>query len=330
MAGNPKSDLQELIRDVKEHVSYLNELGVSGLDVDMPQAVIESRASAAAPAATPALEKPYIPSESEIKSSSAQPAVSQPRTESNQARRSLLESTRLSSMASISEETPKSNKPTEETEKEAITLKKTAAADTMKESLFGDITQALPESNETFEDIRADIGDCRRCGLCEGRKNIAHTQGNLKAELMFIGEAPGADEDEQGKPFVGRAGQLLTKIIEAIDMKREDVLIGNINRCRPPQNRAPLPEEVALCKPFLLREIAVARPKVIVVLGNTACQNLLDTKVGISKLRGNFQDYYGVKVMPTFHPAYLLRDPHKKREVWEDMKKVRDYLTENR
>jgi DNA polymerase len=143
---------------------------------------------------------------------------------------------------------------------------------------------------------------------------------------MFVGEAPGADEDAQARPFVGRAGQLLTKIIEAIGMKREDVLIGNVNRCRPPGNRPPMPDEVAMCKPFLLREIAVAQPEVIVVLGNTATKNLLDTREGITRLRGTFQDYKGIRVMPTFHPAYLLRDPSKKRETWEDLKKVRDYL----
>ncbi len=143
---------------------------------------------------------------------------------------------------------------------------------------------------------------------------------------MFVGEAPGADEDAQARPFVGRAGQLLTKIIEALGLKREDVLIGNVNRCRPPGNRAPTAEEVSMCKPFLLREIAAARPEVIVVLGNTAMKNLLETKEGITRVRGQFQSFRGIKVMPTFHPAYLLRDPSKKRETWDDLKKVRDYL----
>jgi DNA polymerase len=143
---------------------------------------------------------------------------------------------------------------------------------------------------------------------------------------MFVGEAPGADEDAQARPFVGRAGQLLTKIIESIGFKREEVLIGNVNRCRPPGNRAPTPGEVAMCKPFLLREIAAIQPEVIVVLGNTAMKNLLEVKEGITRLRGIFQDYKGIKIMPTFHPAYLLRDPSKKRETWEDLKKVRDYL----
>ncbi len=188
----------------------------------------------------------------------------------------------------------------------------------------------LSRSSETFESIWADIGNCTRCPLYEARTHIVHTDGNHRARLMFVGEAPGADEDAQARPFVGRAGQLLTKIIEAIGFRREEVLIGNVNRCRPPANRPPTPEEAATCKPFLLREIAAVRPEVIVVLGNTAMRNLLDTKVGITKLRGHFQEYQGAKVMPTFHPAYLLRDPSKKKETWADLKKVRDYLESTR
>ncbi len=197
------------------------------------------------------------------------------------------------------------------------------------DSLFGDLApspEKLTPLDESFEQIHLDIGDCTRCPLHQERTHVVHTEGNRKARLMFVGEAPGADEDAQARPFVGRAGQLLTKIIEAIGLKREDVLIGNINRCRPPGNRPPIPEEASMCKPFLLREIAAVRPEVIVVLGNTAMRNLLDTKETIGKLRGHFQDYKGIKVMPTFHPAYLLRDPSKKREAWEDLKKVRDYL----
>src|SRR5215207_5351543 len=196
-------------------------------------------------------------------------------------------------------------------------------------SLFGDLTSApvkLQRSTETFEQIHAEIGDCTRCPLHQERTHVVHTEGNRKARLMFVGEAPGADEDAQARPFVGRAGQLLTKIIEAIGLKREEVLIGNVNRCRPPGNRAPTPEEATTCKPYLLREIAIVQPEVIVVLGNTAMKNLLDTREGITRLRGRFQDYKGIKVMPTFHPAYLLRDPSKKRETWEDLKMVRDYL----
>ncbi len=196
-------------------------------------------------------------------------------------------------------------------------------------ALFENLTMtsgALSKSFETFEEIHAEIGDCTLCSLCERRTNVVHTEGNQKARLMFIGEAPGADEDAQSRPFVGRAGQLLTKIIEAIGFKREEVLIGNVNRCRPPGNRPPTAEEAAICKPFLLREIASVQPEVIVVLGNTAMRNLLDTKETIGRLRGQFHNYKGIRVMPTFHPAYLLRDPSKKRETWEDLKKVRTYL----
>jgi uracil-DNA glycosylase family 4 len=193
-------------------------------------------------------------------------------------------------------------------------------------NIFAKAENRLPESNETFDQIWDDVGNCMRCPLCHGRTNVVHTEGNPSARLMFVGEAPGADEDAQARPFVGRAGQLLTKIIEALGLKREDVLIGNVNRCRPPGNRAPTAEEVSMCKPFLLREIAAARPEVIVVLGNTAMKNLLETKEGITRVRGQFQSFRGIKVMPTFHPAYLLRDPSKKRETWDDLKKVRDYL----
>jgi uracil-DNA glycosylase len=200
-------------------------------------------------------------------------------------------------------------------------------------SLFGNLAPAavkLTRSSETFEQIHAEIGDCTRCPLHLERTHVVHTEGNRKARLMFVGEAPGADEDAQARPFVGRAGQLLTKIIEAIGLKREEVLIGNVNRCRPPGNRAPTAEEASMCKPYLEREIAVVQPEVIVVLGNTAMKNLLDTREGITRLRGIFQNYKGIKVMPTFHPAYLLRDPSKKRETWEDLKKVRDYLDNHR
>jgi uracil-DNA glycosylase family 4 len=204
-----------------------------------------------------------------------------------------------------------------------------AMPQTTVDSLFGNLKaepQRFVTSTESFEDIHQEIGDCTRCPLHLRRTNVVHTEGNRHARLMFVGEAPGADEDIQSRPFVGRAGQLLTKIIEAIGLKREEVLIGNVNRCRPPGNRPPTFEEASMCKPFLEREIAVVQPDVIVTLGNTALQNLLGAKQGITKLRGKFMDYKGIKVMPTFHPAYLLRDPSKKRETWEDLKTVRDYL----
>jgi DNA polymerase len=201
----------------------------------------------------------------------------------------------------------------------------------VKSALMSSTENDLSDPNsKAILSIREDIGrDCTRCKLATlGRTQVVNSVGNFNADLMFVGEAPGADEDLQGEPFVGRAGQLLTDIIEkGLQIPRKNVFIGNINRCRPPQNRAPEPDETLACKPFLLREIDIVKPKVIVVLGATAAHNLLETKIPIGKLRGQFHDYQGSKVMPTFHPAYLLRDPHKKREVWEDMKMVRDYLT---
>ncbi len=186
---------------------------------------------------------------------------------------------------------------------------------------------AEPEGpQESLEGIRGDLGDCRRCKLAGGRKHIVFGSGNPAAELMLVGEAPGADEDEQGLPFVGRAGQLLTRILEAIDMRREDVYICNILKCRPPENRNPEKDEVAACEPFLFRQVAAVKPKVICALGLYGVQTLLRTKAPISSLRGRFYDYRGVKLMPTFHPAYLLRNPNEKRKVWEDMRMVRDYL----
>src|SRR5712664_2594700 len=207
--------------------------------------------------------------------------------------------------------------------------KRSSTIDPPQDSLFSEPAPAqapFSQARETLEDVWRDIGDCTRCGLCEGRTQVVNTHGNRNARLMFVGEAPGADEDAQGKPFVGRAGQLLTKIIEAMGMKREDVIIGNVNRCRPPGNRQPTLEEAAICRPFLFRAIAAVQPDVIVVMGNTAVRNLLEVREGITRVRGKFQDFRGIKVMPTFHPAYLLRDPSKKRETWEDLKKVRDYL----
>jgi uracil-DNA glycosylase family 4 len=184
-------------------------------------------------------------------------------------------------------------------------------------------------AGEALAAIRADIGDCTRCKLHVGRTQIVFGVGNAEADLMFVGEAPGADEDIQGIPFVGRAGQLLTKIIEAIDLKREDVYIANVIKCRPPQNRNPEPDEVDTCEPFLFRQIDVIKPKVIVALGKFAAQGLLRTQDPISRLRGRVFDYRGAKLIPTFHPAYLLRNPSSKREVWEDMKLVRAILNQN-
>ncbi len=184
------------------------------------------------------------------------------------------------------------------------------------------------DNGDSLEAIRTDIGpDCRRCKLCTlGRSQIVFGVGNAKARLMFVGEAPGEEEDKRGEPFVGRAGQLLTKIIEAIGLTRDQVYIANVIKCRPPGNRNPDGDEVEQCEPFLFRQIDVIKPRVIVPLGKFAAQSLLKTMDPITRLRGRQYDYRGAALIPTFHPAYLLRNPSAKREVWEDMKKVRAIL----
>jgi uracil-DNA glycosylase len=282
------TEMTELIADIREQVLYFQELGVEALEVGV------------GPAETVAGSKRELANfKSEI-SEQREIAKPEPRPAGS----------RLASL-------PKLSVP-------AVPSGTNGTTETLFEA-----APALPEPTETIEQIRAEIGPlCTRCPLSTmGRSQVVNSVGNFNADLMFVGEAPGADEDRLGEPFVGRAGQLLTDIIEkGLNMSRQEIFIGNINRCRPPGNRMPLPDEAAVCKPYLLREIAVVRPKVIVVLGAHAAQTLLETKTPISKMRGHFHEYLGVKVMPTFHPAYLLRDPHKKREVWEDIKMVRDYL----
>ena len=179
----------------------------------------------------------------------------------------------------------------------------------------------------TLSEIREDIGDCTRCKLHTlGRRQVVFGVGNPNADLMFVGEAPGADEDIQGIPFVGRAGQLLTKMIEAMGFARDEVYIANVVKCRPPENRNPEPDEIESCEPFLFRQIETIKPTVIVALGSFAAKTLLRTQDPISRLRGRVYEYHGAKLIPTFHPAYLLRNPSSKREVWEDMKLVRSLL----
>jgi DNA polymerase len=186
-------------------------------------------------------------------------------------------------------------------------------------SRWGRKQEDLPE---TLEQIRKDLGDCHRCGLSQHRRNIVFGIGNPRASLVFIGEGPGYEEDSQGEPFVGAAGQLLTKIIQAIQQTRKRVYISNIVKCRPPNNRNPKTDEIQTCYPFLQRQIQAIRPKFICTLGTIAAQSLLRSEQPISALRGKFHDYRGIMVLPTYHPAYLLRNPEKKRAVWEDMKQL--------
>jgi DNA polymerase len=295
---DPREELRELIAQAKEHLRYYSELGLTHIGETSapaaPEPKFEDRvAKRAAPAAT----------EPKRQQSPAAPIIPPPQF------------------------VPK---PT--------IIMPTKQDNALEPSLFGETSllgeNAYPSvetqyASETLEDIRRDLGDCQRCKLFSTRTNLVFGEGSPKAELMFVGEGPGADEDATGRPFVGRAGQLLTKMIEAIDLKREDVYIANVVKSRPPGNRAPESDEVKACIPFLFRQIAAIRPKLIVALGNPAMQALLDTKIGITKMRGQLLDYpriSAIKVLPTFHPAYLLRSPDKKREAWEDLKKVRAFL----
>lgn len=180
--------------------------------------------------------------------------------------------------------------------------------------------------HDSLARISEDIGDCKRCRLCQQRNKIVFGSGNAHADLVFIGEGPGRDEDIQGLPFVGRAGKLLTQMIEAMGLKRDDVYICNVVKCRPPENRAPEPDEMETCSPFLFRQLAVIQPKAIVCLGATAFQALYGAKQSISRLRGQWLEFRGVPMMATYHPAYLLRNPNAKGEVWEDLKKVMVHL----
>ncbi len=186
-------------------------------------------------------------------------------------------------------------------------------------SLFDAVDKIV---GDTLLKIREDMGDCTRCDLHKGRNKLVFGDGNPKANLVFVGEGPGADEDMQGLPFVGRAGKLLTQMIEAMGLQRREVYICNVVKCRPPENRTPAPEEIATCSPFLLRQIEVIRPKVIVCLGAVAAKTLLNTNRGISQYRGEWLDWHGHKLMATYHPAYLLRNPPAKADVWKDLQKV--------
>lgn len=299
-----RKEFGELIRQAVEHLSYCRELGVTYLGEEFQPIITSPHIEQAAVSPASKLDRAEATSE----------LMDEPPTP-----------------------TPKASVEKVETVLPATSLPRTVPAMTTKKeapallSLFGEPAASPSEApaTETLEAIRREVEGCQLCKLWTTRANTVFGEGNPQAQIMFIGEAPGADEDATGRPFVGRAGQLLTKMIEAIELKREDVYIANVLKSRPPGNRNPEADEVKACIPFLFRQIAVIRPKIVVALGNPATQSLLETKVGITKLRGEFQPYPrlpGIWVLPTFHPAYLLRSPDKKREAWEDLKKVRAFL----
>ncbi len=205
---------------------------------------------------------------------------------------------------------------------------KTMGIESLPASAATSKEEPIPPSRSALRDVREELGDCKRCKLHRGRKTLVFGEGNERAALMFVGEGPGYDEDVQGRPFVGKAGQLLTKIIQSIQLERVEVYIANIVKCRPPQNRTPEPDEVSACRPFVLKQIEAVRPKIICCLGAVAAQSLLQTAEKITALRGRSFEWQGIRVLPTYHPAYLLRNPERKREVWEDMKRIAGWLKE--
>jgi uracil-DNA glycosylase family 4 len=223
--------------------------------------------------------------------------------------------------AMLRSESSRSEKPTAEearTERPTTERPRTEQPRTEKPTT----EQPTPETALSLPEIRSAIGDCTRCKLCKGRTNIVFGVGDPRAKLMFVGEGPGRDEDEQGEPFVGAAGQLLNKMIEAMGLARSDVYIANVVKCRPPNNRDPEPDEVAACEPFLKQQIAAVQPQVIVALGRYAAQTLLRDSTPVTRMRGKWREYESTPLMPTYHPAYLLRNPGEKRPVWQDLQTV--------
>lgn len=294
-----RSRLLELIRDVREHLRYLGELGVTHWE-DLPAA-------------------------DDLHEYLCAPAVSEKTGE--QLSESRAEAARVQDAPD--EEIRKEGEPMTSKRRSARSAAASPERASEQPALFGDLpllrTAPMTE-DRTLEEIRADVGDCTRCKLHRSRTTIVFGEGDPRARIMFVGEGPGAEEDAQGRPFVGRAGQLLNRMIEAMGFRREEVYITNVVMCRPPSNRTPEPDEIATCEPFLFRKIRVIRPDVVVALGAIAAQSLLGTKAPIGQIRGRFFDAHGTKVMPTFHPAFLLRAPERKREAWEDLRKVRDYV----
>ncbi len=322
----PEAEFRLLVKEVANYVRFLAEAGVTFLEVGQEDRVLAGDTADASELQPPAPTQPPAQHTSKavrrVPETGANPV---PTDGDEQALRATPEKQRLLHSQ------PKSND--ENLTRSATTCNQTLAREPQfrQDSLFGEAAAPLPAADVSLEAIRNDIGDCRRCKLAHHRTHIVFGEGSPQARLVFVGEGPGAEEDATGRPFVGRAGQLLDKIIAAMGLKREEVYICNVVKCRPPENRTPERDEVAACAGFLHRQLAVIRPRVIVALGASAAAALLeDPKLGgISKLRGRFYDYRGIPLMPTFHPAYLLRSPDKKREAWEDMKQVMAKLRES-
>lgn len=319
----PETEFHVLIKDTADHIRFLAQAGVAFLGAGRPASnstgddtdnVHHSPPNRAQPAREAARQEPADDLNGAQPNAEARfsPAVARrqdpPRHEPNAESRTLARTPAVCNQALFGDLRPQ------------------------QDALFAAVASSPAVAPDvSLEAVREDLGDCRRCKLAQHRTHIVFGEGSPQARLVFVGEGPGAEEDATGRPFVGRAGQLLDKIIAAMNLTREEVYICNVVKCRPPENRTPERDEVAACVGFLHRQLAVIRPRVIVALGASAAAALLDDPKlsGISKIRGRFHNYRGVPLMPTFHPAYLLRTPEKKREVWEDMKQVTAKLRES-
>lgn len=318
----PETEFHVLVENTADHIRFLARVGVAFLGAARPAADATGDAAASVHHSPPNLVQPAP--EAARGASAEEPDRARPDAEAR------------CSPAVPWRQPPPHHEPNAEGE----TLARTPAAcnqalfgvpQPQQDSLFAAASSPAAAPDASLEAVREDLGDCRRCKLAQHRTHIVFGEGSPQARLVFVGEGPGAEEDATGRPFVGRAGQLLDKIIAAMNLRREEVYICNVVKCRPPENRTPERDEVAACVGFLHRQLAVIRPQVIVALGASAAAALLDDPKlgGISRIRGRFHDYRGVPLMPTFHPAYLLRTPEKKRDVWEDMKQVMAKLRES-
>jgi DNA polymerase len=287
MAATERDELAGVVEDLRGHLEWLRENGVDALPVP-PQAAAAAGAAAGAPRAVA-------------------PAVAQPAASAG------ASSLRAAVRAAVG----------------APDAGRRAASPVASPPVTPAPTPAPPpvaSATRTLEQVRAELGECQRCRLCSGRGRLVFGEGNPNAELVFVGEGPAEEDDQSGRPFSGPAGELLTKMIEAMGFARSDVFLTNVVKCRLPGNRAPQPEEIAACEPFLAAQLASIQPKAVVALGKVASQVLLREQTPITELRGNWREYRGLPLMPTFHPAYLLRSPAEKRKVWEDLKLVMKLL----
>lgn len=291
-------ELGEAVEDLRRHLLWQEETGGRVLLVDAARQAAERSASLRAMMPPRGAKAPPAPERTASPEPAAPPEAPAPRTVAAPSR-------------SLAPEAPA-------TASKGMLLEVPQQAPSSPGPLLGVVDGERP----MLDQIRRELGDCRRCKLCTGRKNIVFGVGNPRAELVFVGEGPGEQEDLQGVPFVGAAGELLTKMIQAMGFSRDQVYICNVVKCRPPGNRNPEPDEITACEPFLRSQLLSLQPKVIVALGKFAAQTLLRDSTPITRLRGQWREYQGVKLMPTFHPAYLLRSPNEKKKAWEDLQQV--------